>query len=238
MDCSTQAFLLPLSPSLIKFLSVECMPAQLLQSFWTFSQPHGPKSTRNLCPWVFPGKNAGVGCHTLFQGILPTWDEAHSSYTAHILFTGESPRKPHPLNRYCYLPTLPLPPFSPFAFTLSQPQGLFQWADFSHQVVKLLELHFQHQSFQIIFTVDFFFFLELTGLISLESETLKSFLQLHNSKASNFWHFAFFIVTSEHDCWKNHSFGYMDLCWHNDVSAFLIHCLGLSQFSFQGTSIF
>ena len=158
MDCSTQAFLLPLSPSLIKFLSVECMPAQLLQSFWTFSQPHGPKSTRNLCPWVFPGKNAGVGCHTLFQGILPTWDEAHSSYTAHILFTGESPRKPHPLNRYCYLPTLPLPPFSPFAFTLSQPQGLFQWADFSHQVVKLLELHFQHQSFQIIFTVDFFFF--------------------------------------------------------------------------------
>ena len=68
-----------------------------------FLQPHGPKSTRHLCPWDFPGKNAGVGCRTLLQGILPTWDEAHSSYTAHSFFTGESPRKPHPLSRWCYL---------------------------------------------------------------------------------------------------------------------------------------
>ena len=44
--------------------------------------------------------------------------------------------------------------------------------------------------------------------------------------------------TSVHDYWKNHSFNYMDLCWQSDVSAFLIHFLGLSQFSFQGASIF
>ena len=25
-----------------------------------------------LCPWNSPGKNTGVGCHTLFQGIFPT----------------------------------------------------------------------------------------------------------------------------------------------------------------------
>ena len=25
-----------------------------------------------LCPWDFPGKNTGVGCHALFQGIFPT----------------------------------------------------------------------------------------------------------------------------------------------------------------------
>ena len=25
-----------------------------------------------LCPWDFPGKNAGVGCHFLLQGICPT----------------------------------------------------------------------------------------------------------------------------------------------------------------------
>ena len=25
-----------------------------------------------LCPWDFPGKNSGVGCHALFQGIVPT----------------------------------------------------------------------------------------------------------------------------------------------------------------------
>ena len=27
---------------------------------------------RLLCPWDFPGKNTGVGCHFLFQGIFPT----------------------------------------------------------------------------------------------------------------------------------------------------------------------
>ena len=25
-----------------------------------------------LCPWNFPGKNTGVGCHFLFQGLFPT----------------------------------------------------------------------------------------------------------------------------------------------------------------------
>ena len=29
-------------------------------------------ATRFLCPWDSPGKNTGVNCHTLFQGILPT----------------------------------------------------------------------------------------------------------------------------------------------------------------------
>ena len=28
--------------------------------------------TRLLCPWDSPGKNTGVGCHTLLQGIFPT----------------------------------------------------------------------------------------------------------------------------------------------------------------------
>ena len=28
--------------------------------------------TRLLCPCDFPGKNTGVGCHFLLQGIFPT----------------------------------------------------------------------------------------------------------------------------------------------------------------------
>ena len=28
--------------------------------------------TRLLCPWNFPGKNTGVGCHALLQGIFLT----------------------------------------------------------------------------------------------------------------------------------------------------------------------
>ena len=29
-------------------------------------------SARLLCPWGFPGKNTGVGCYFLLQGIFPT----------------------------------------------------------------------------------------------------------------------------------------------------------------------
>ena len=34
-------------------------------------QPYGLHS-RRLCPWDSPGKNTGVGFHSLFQGIFPT----------------------------------------------------------------------------------------------------------------------------------------------------------------------
>ena len=29
-------------------------------------------AARLLCPWNFPGRNTGVGCHSLLQGIFPT----------------------------------------------------------------------------------------------------------------------------------------------------------------------
>ena len=48
----------------------------------------------------------------------------------------------HPLS-------LPSPP----AFSLSQQQGLFQWVISSLQVAKVLELQFQHQSFQWRFSI-------------------------------------------------------------------------------------
>ena len=31
-----------------------------------------PRPTRLLCPWDSVGKNTGVGCHALLQGIFPT----------------------------------------------------------------------------------------------------------------------------------------------------------------------
>ena len=34
-------------------------------------QPHGLHPTRLLCPWDFPGKDTGVGCHFLLQEIFP-----------------------------------------------------------------------------------------------------------------------------------------------------------------------
>ena len=33
-------------------------------------QPHGLRFTRLLCPWASPGKNTGVGWHTLLWGIF------------------------------------------------------------------------------------------------------------------------------------------------------------------------
>ena len=35
-------------------------------------QPHGLQPARLLCPWDSLGKNTGVGCHFLLQGIFPT----------------------------------------------------------------------------------------------------------------------------------------------------------------------
>ena len=34
-------------------------------------QSHGWQPARLLCPWDSPGKNTGVGCHALIQGIFP-----------------------------------------------------------------------------------------------------------------------------------------------------------------------
>ena len=41
------------------------------QSCLTLLQPHGLQPTSFPCPWDFPGKNTGVGCHFLLQGIFP-----------------------------------------------------------------------------------------------------------------------------------------------------------------------
>ena len=51
-------------------------------------------------------------------------------------------------------PSYPLAPPSP-AFNPSQQQGVFQWVNSSHQVAKVLEFQFQHESFQWVFRTDF-----------------------------------------------------------------------------------
>ena len=48
------------------------MHATLLQSCPTLCNPVDCSPARLLCPWDSPGKNTGVGCCTLLQGIFPT----------------------------------------------------------------------------------------------------------------------------------------------------------------------
>ena len=45
--------------------------AWLLHSCLTL-RSHGLQPARLLCPWASPGKNTGVGCHALLQGIFKT----------------------------------------------------------------------------------------------------------------------------------------------------------------------
>ena len=45
-------------------------------------QPYGLYPARFLCPWDSPGKNTGVGGHTLLQGIFPT--QGSNPYLLHF----------------------------------------------------------------------------------------------------------------------------------------------------------
>ena len=47
------------------------LPCTLHHSVMSSSlRPHGLKPARLHCPWNFPGKNPGIGCHILLQGIF------------------------------------------------------------------------------------------------------------------------------------------------------------------------
>ena len=43
-------------------------------------QPYGVQPARILSPWDSPGKNTGVGCHALLEGIFLSQDQTQVSY--------------------------------------------------------------------------------------------------------------------------------------------------------------
>ena len=93
-------------------------------------------------------------------------------------------------------PSYPLLPTFPFAFSLSQHQGLFRWVRSLHQVAKILEFQVhispsnEHPGL-ISFRMDWLDLLAVQG-------TLKSLIQHHSSKASILQRPAFFIVQLSH----------------------------------------
>ena len=128
----------------------------------------------------------------------------------HVHWVGNAIQSSHPLSSP-----------SPHALSLSQHMGLFQWVSSLHQVAKVLELQFQHQSFQWIVRVDFL--LGLTGLLSLQSGS-QEFSPVPQFKSINTLLLCLLYsptLTSVHDYRKNHSFDYMN-------NWFLIHRLSLS----------
>ena len=49
-----------------------CCCCLVIKSCLTVLQPHGVQPSRLLRPWDFTGKNSGMGCRFLLQGIFPT----------------------------------------------------------------------------------------------------------------------------------------------------------------------
>ena len=71
---------------------------------------------------------------------LPVHPHLPEFTQTHVHWVGDAIQPSHPL----------LSPSS-LSFNLSQHQGLFQWVSSLHQVAKVLEFQFRHQSFQWIF---------------------------------------------------------------------------------------
>ena len=60
-------------------------------------KPHGLEPARLLCPWDSPGKNTGVGCHALLQGIFPTQESNQGLlHCRQILYQLSYWGRPHP----------------------------------------------------------------------------------------------------------------------------------------------
>ena len=60
-------------------------------------RPRELQPARLLCPWNSSGKNIGVGCHSLFHGIFPTWGSnqslLHCRQILYCLSHQEDPKK-------------------------------------------------------------------------------------------------------------------------------------------------
>ena len=143
--------------------------------------------------------------------VMPNSSQPHGQQHARLLCPPLSPRvfsNSCPLNQWCHHPSPPLLPISPPALSLSQLQGLFQWVSFLHQVAKVLEHQLQHQSFQysglMSFRIDWFDLLTASRFKSINSSVV-SFLYGPT-------------LASIYDCWRNHGFDHMDLCWQSDGS--------------------
>ena len=108
----------------------------LLYSYHQFSSG---QSVAQSCPTICEPMDCsmlGFPVHHQIPGFTQT----------HIQWLGDAIQPSHALSS-------PSPP----TFNLSQHQGLFKWISSSHQVVKVLEFQFQHQSFQWIFRTDFLY---------------------------------------------------------------------------------
>ena len=140
---------------------------------WALTNPdfHKAECTLGIVSWILQVKRPGS---TLISMVLPIYHYVcQFSSVAHLCPTLRDPMNRstlglpvhHQLLEFTQAhahrvsdaiqPSHPLSSPSPPALNLSQHQDLFKWVSSSHQVAKVLEFQFQHQSFQWIFRTDF-----------------------------------------------------------------------------------
>ena len=127
---------------------------------------------------------------------LPAHRQRQEFTQTHVPCIGDAIQPSHPLSS-------PSPP----AFNPSQHQDIFQWVvSSSHQVAKVLEFQFQHQSFQWIFRTDFLWidWLDLLAVQGTRKSSPTPQFKRINSSALTFLYSP--TLTSIHKYWKNHSF--------------------------------
>ena len=128
---------------------------------------------------------------------FPVHHQLLESTQTHVHWVSDGIQPSHPLS------SLSLP-----ALNLSLHQGLLKSVRSSHQVAKVLEFQFQHQSFQWTPRTD----LLQNGLVgspcsprdSQESYPTSQFKSINSSVLSFLYHIKK-ALTSIHDHWKNHS---------------------------------
>ena len=109
-------------------------------------RPHGLQPTRLLCPWDFPGKSTGVGCHCLLPAVIQFSSVAKSCPTLCDPMNRSTPGLPvlHQLPEFTQThvhlvsdaiqPSHPLSSPSHPASNPSQHQSLFQWVITSWEI--------------------------------------------------------------------------------------------------------
>ena len=144
--------------------------------------------------------SVGQPCPTLCDPMdystpgLPVHHQLLAFTKTHVHWVGDAIQPSHPL-------LSPSPAFNP-----SQHQDLFRWFGSSHEVVKILELQLQHQSFQWRFRTDFLYdwlvWSPWSPRDSQESSPTPEFKSI-NSLALSFIYGT--TLTSIHNYWKSHS---------------------------------
>ena len=131
-----------------------------------------------MCPTICNPMNCSTPGFSVFH-YLPEFAQIHVHWVSDAIYAF------HPMS-----------PPSPLVLNLSSDQGPFQWVSSLHQVVKILELQLQPQSFQWILGL-ISFRIDCLELLAVQG-TLKSLLLHHSLKASILQRSAFFIVQLSH----------------------------------------